>query len=110
MSGHDQHSGHAGGHETRDFDFGAMVWSVFLSLGILAVFLFVAVTWSTAAATREMLRKETAGIEEGREAADSLRVEESGILDTYGKGKDEKNARIPVRRAMEILAEEAESR
>jgi hypothetical protein len=100
MSGHDTHGP---GHETEDLDFSSGLWVIPLSLAILVVFLFIAVVWSTSAASNELLRNVTSGLDQGIEAVKALRAGDEAILTSYGEGKDGK-ARIPVRRAMEILA------
>ncbi len=100
MSGHDTHGI---GHEMQDLDFTSAVWVIPFSLAILVAFLFVAVLWSTSAASNEMLRKEVTGLEQGLEAVEALRTKDDALLGSYGDGVDGK-ARIPIRRAMEILA------
>jgi hypothetical protein len=98
---------HGGGHEKTDFTFKHTIWIIPVSMVLLVAYVVTVWFWSTASLSREMVRKEKQGAAFGKEALHELRAREDSILGGYGWRDDAKTAvRIPVTRAMELLAKE----
>jgi hypothetical protein len=101
---HSGHDSHGGGHEKSDLALGAMLWIIPASLTLLLVFVTVITFLTAGAASREMTAKQYGGADAGKGQIQALRAHEDSILTANGTDSTG-TPRMPVSRAMEIIAE-----
>lgn len=98
------HPSENGGHEMSDFSWTTVMWLIPLASIILFVFVFVSVFWFKAAKDRELDEKQAALV---TTELNILRAKDNEILTQYKwLDKEKGRVRIPVARAMELLAKE----
>ena len=108
MSDSHNHSGHddshaRGAHEKTDLNIGSMLFIIPVCLVILVLFTTVIVFLSAGAASTEMEGKQYATADANRTQLIALHAHEDSILTTSGTDTAG-NVRIPISRAMEIIA------
>ena len=102
------HTSHGPGHEKTDFTFQNVIWMIPASMVILVTFVVTVWFAATSALSHEMARKEKQGAAFGKEMLMELRAQEDSLLGSYQwQNKEKTVARIPIQRAMELIAAEA---
>lgn len=92
------------GHELSDFSWTTVLWLIPLSVVIMLVFFAVCISWFKGAKDNEIARKQGEFVPSELQA---YRAQEDEILTSYKiLDKDKGRYRIPVARAMELIAQE----
>jgi hypothetical protein len=98
------HHSENGGHEMSDFSFTSVMWLIPLSFIVLVSFVLICLYWFRGAKDREIAHKQSEFVPSELQA---YRAQEDEILTSYKVlDKDKGRLRIPVARAMELVAQE----
>jgi hypothetical protein len=98
------HHSENGGHELSDFSWTTVLWLIPISVIIMLVFFAVCIYWFKGAKDHEIAHKQAEFIPAELKA---YHAEEDEILTSYKVlDKDKGRIRIPIARAMELVAQE----
>jgi hypothetical protein len=98
------HHSENGGHELSDFSWTTVLWLIPISVVILLVFFYVCINWFRGAKDHEVTHKQAEFVPTELQA---YRAQQDEILNSYKILDNEKGRyRIPVARAMELMAQE----
>jgi hypothetical protein len=98
------HHSENGGHELSDFSWTTVLWLIPISVIILLGFFYVCISWFRGAKDHEITHKQSEFVPSELHA---YRAQQDEILNGYKVLDNEKGRfRIPVARAMELMAQE----
>jgi len=98
------HHSENGGHELSDFSWTTVLWLIPISVIIMLTFFYVCINWFRGAKDHEITHKQAEFVPSELQA---YRAQQDEILNGYKVLDNEKGRyRIPVARAMELVAQE----
>ncbi len=93
-----------GGHETSDFNWNGVIWSLPIAVVILISFFALCIAWFKGAKDSEIAEKQA---EYQTTELNELHAKEAEVLSSYKwVDKDKGRVQIPIDRAMELVAQE----
>lgn len=102
------HHSENGGHELSDFSWTTVLWLIPISVVILLSFFYVCINWFRGAKDHEITHKQSEYVPAELQA---YRAQQDEILNGYKILDNEKGRyRIPVARAMELMAQEHQAK